>query len=101
METQLQCIRWSDGTTRNDVSRYEFSETPDPLDETSWKRNVPALIDPCQFASYYTYSIMNNDRGVSMPGYCVTRDLSFEDQGSQNIRTGTHISGTSRHPTML
>jgi len=62
---------WGDGTSRNDVSQYEFSENPGPLDELSLKHNVPALIHPCHFASISTYSIMNNDRGVSMPGHCV------------------------------
>jgi len=35
---------WGDGTSRNDASLYEISATPGPLDESSRKQNVPALI---------------------------------------------------------
>jgi len=68
-------------------------------DESSPKHNVPALIHPCHFSPTKTYSIMHNDRDVSIQGHCVARDDQFGDQGSQNLRTGTHRFGTSRHPT--
>jgi len=54
-----------DGTSRNDVSPYKCSGTTDPLDESSRKHNVPALIHPCHFAPTYTYCIMHNNRDVS------------------------------------
>jgi len=39
-------IWWDEGTSRNDVSPDEFSGTPVPLEESSLKHNVPALIHP-------------------------------------------------------
>ena len=65
---------WGDGTSRKDLSPYECSETPCPLDETSRKHNVPALIHPCHFAPAKTYCIMHNDRDASIQGRCVTID---------------------------
>jgi len=38
---------------------------------------------------------------ISIQGRGVKRDDEFGDQGSQNIRTGTHRLGTSRHPTWV
>jgi len=92
---------WGDGTSRNDVSPYECSGTPGPPNESSRKHKVPDLIHPCHFAPTKTYCIMHIDRDVPIKGHCVTRDYSFGDQGSQNIRTGTLRFGTSRHPTLL
>jgi len=90
---------WGDGTSRNDVSLDECSGTLGPLNETSRKHKVPALIHPCYFAPTKTYCIMPYDRDVSIKGHCVTRKDSIADKGFQNIRTGTHRFGTSRHPT--
>jgi len=36
-----------------------------------------------------------------MKGHCVLGTIYLRDQGTQNIRTGTHRFGTSRHTTHL
>ena len=48
-------MRWGDGTSRNDVSQYEFSCTPGPQNVAYKKHNVPALINSCYCALYNTY----------------------------------------------
>jgi len=59
------------------------------------------LIHPCHFALYNTFRLGQNDRDVSMKGHCVHGTIYLGDQGSQNIRTGTHGFGTSGHPTRI
>ena len=39
-------------------------------------------------------------QNVSKQGHCVSGMIHLGDQRSQNIRTGEHRSGTSRHPTI-
>jgi len=96
------CVQtvWGDGTSRNLVSPYECSGTPGPQMNRPLWHNVPELIHPCHFASYNTFRLVQNDRDVSMQGHCVSGSLHLGDQGSENIRTGTHRLGTSRHPTV-
>ena len=43
--------------------------------------------------------VMHNDRDLSMQGHFVSGTIRFGDQESPKIRTGTHCSGTSHHPT--
>jgi len=45
--------------------------------------------------------LVQNDRDVSLKGHCVSGTIRLGDQGSQNIRTGSHRFGTSRHPTVI
>jgi len=70
-------IRWGDGTSRNNVSPYE----------------------PCHYALYNMFWLIQNYSDISMQGHCVSGTINLGDQGSQNIHTGTHRFGTSRHPT--
>jgi len=42
--------------------------------------------------------LRHNDEDVSMQGHCVYGMIHFDDQGSQNIRTGTHRFRTFHHP---
>jgi len=46
------------------------------------------------YVLYHAY----NDRAVSIKGHCVSGTFDLGDQGSQNMRTGTHRFKTSRHP---
>jgi len=94
-------FRWGDGTSRNDVSPYECSGTPGPqINRTLW-HNIPGLTHPCYFDHIYVLYHAYNDRDVSIQGHCVSGTIDLGDQGSQNIRTGTHRFGTSRHPTIF
>jgi hypothetical protein len=92
-------IRWGDGTSRNDVSPYDCSCTFGPQINRPLWHNVPRLIFPCHYALYNTFRLVQNDREVSMQGHCVSGTIHLGDQGSQNIRSGTHRFRTSRHPT--
>jgi len=91
-------FRWGDGTSRNDVSPYKCSGTPGPQINRPMWRNVPGSIHPCHYALCTTFRLVKNDRDISMRGHCVSGTIHLGDQGSQNIRTGTHRFGTSRHP---
>jgi len=57
-------------------------------------------IDKSRLFCINLYCIMHVDGDVSMQGLFVTRDDWFGDQGSQNIRAGTHRFGTFRQPTL-
>jgi hypothetical protein len=88
-----RCFGWYDGTSRNDVSLCICSGTPSPQINRPWWHNVPALMHPCHYALCKTNRLMagmyqwrDDGRDVCIPG-------------SQEIRTGTHLFVTSRHPT--
>ena len=50
---------------------------------------------------HWTFRLVQNDRDVSFfAGTLCFRDDSSRGPGSQNIRTGTHRLGTSRHPAI-
>jgi len=74
---------------------------PCPKNEWSQNRNLPTLIHPCNFAISNTYSLIHNDRDVSIKGHCVSGTISFYDQGSQKIRTGMLRFIRLQHPTMI
>jgi len=81
---------WGDGKSQNDESPFEFSGTPGPEINSTWRQNVPTWIHPCNYALCNTYRLMHNSRDVSMQGYCVSETIHLGDQGSQKIRTATH-----------
>jgi len=81
------------------VSPYECSGTPGPKINRTLRHNVPGLIREIPVINHYsTIRSVHNDRDVSMQRHCVSGTIHLGDQGSQNIRTGTHRFGTSRHP---
>jgi len=71
---------WGDGTFRNDVSSFECSGTPGPQINRPLRHNVPGLIHPCHYALYNTFRLVQNDRDVTMQGYCVSRTMHLRDQ---------------------
>jgi len=92
-------LGWGDWTSRNDVCTYECSWTPRPhMNRPLW-HNVPGLMHPRHYALSNTFWLVQNGRNVSMQGRCFSGTIHLGDQGSQNIRTGTHRFGTSCHPT--
>ena len=63
---------------------YEFSKTPYPINESSLKHHVLALIHPCHFASNCTYCLMHNDS-----------DVQWRDIVMDIVFPGLFILGTS------
>ena len=90
---------WGEGTSQNDVSPHKCSWTLGPQINRSLWHNVPGLLHPCHYSLNNTFRLVQNDRDVSLQGYCIFGTIDLGDQGSQNNHTGTHCFGMSRHPT--
>jgi len=97
-DTPAKRGRWGDGTSQNDVSPYECSRNPGPLDELSRKHNIPALIHPCQFAPTKTYCIKHNDRDVSIQDIVPPGTIHLGTKGLRAFVRGHIVSGRPDNP---
>jgi len=89
---------WCDGTSRNDVSPYECSGTPGPIDESSPIQIVPALIHSCHSTPTKTYGVFK------MTGMHQYRDIvshgtiNLGNRGPRTFVWGHILSGRSVTP---
>jgi len=86
-DVRMTDFEWGDGTSRDDVSPYECSETPGPQIIRPLRHKVPGLIHPCHYALYHTLRLVRNDGDVSVQGHCVSGTIHL---GGQWVPRLTH-----------